>query len=241
VILYVFDCWDVSMLYSKRRALSGLLGFRLPFDQLVDRLCLPFRQAVEMLRAEHRAIARHVPLGVDTSLVNGENEQRPITVLGYGSQPAQLSRLLAETMNDPLSPFIFHHTDHMSYYNVTDGRLHRRHFWKLAQSSQLALTYDAAVTNPQRIPFSIVGQRFYESLAAGCVLVGRRPVTSEADELLNWPDAIIELPDEPSEAVEKINQLHMDAERLARIRERNVLETRRRHDWRYRIPLMLAP
>jgi Glycosyl transferases group 1 len=240
VILYVFDCWDVCSLYGKRRLLHDLAKPWLRIDRIVDRLCLPFGEALDVLKPEHRAISRHVPLAVDTSLVNGLNKLRPISVLGYGRQPPELSRALAESMNDPSSPFIYHHTDHLSIEQINDQRLHRMHFWKLAQSSQIALTYDAKVTSPWRTPFSVVGQRFYESLAAGCVLAGKRPTTKEADELLDWPEAIIDLPDGASDAVDALRDLHSDPRRIARIRERNVEEVQARHDWRHRIPMMFA-
>jgi hypothetical protein len=143
-------------------------------------------------------------------------------------------------MNDPASPFIFHHTDHMSVDRIHDKLLHRRHFWKLAQSSQIALAYDAKLTSPHRVPISIVGQRYFESLAAGCVIAGKRPVTEEADELLTWPQSTIDLPDDPGEAIGALRDLVADPRLQAAIRERNVEEVRARHDWRHRIPRMLG-
>lgn len=240
VVIYCFDCWDVpTVLYSRRRELRDLLRPSLRIEQLVDRLCLPFRSVCAALKPQHRALARHVPLGVDATLVNGFNRDRPISVLAYGRQPPDLIRAIAIAMNDPGSPLIFHHTDHSAVGGINDRLLHRMHFWKLAQSSRIAITYDAKLTSPHRVPISIVGQRFYESLAAGCALAGRRPATDEADELLDWPDSVIELPDEPAEAVAALIDLSSDTKRLSAIRERNVEETRARHDWRQRIARML--
>jgi hypothetical protein len=139
-------------------------------------------------------------------------------------------------MNDPLSPFIFHHSDHLSIDQVLDSKLHRLHFWKLAQSSDIALTFDARITSPHRVPISIVGQRFYESLAAGCVLAGSRPETDEWSELFDWKDSLIELPHDCSEAVEELITILADRNRVASIRERNLKEVQARHDWRHRIP-----
>jgi hypothetical protein len=240
VIVYVFDCWSVAPLYSKRRKVRDQLKPRLRLDHIVDRLCLPFREAIGMLSPGHQALACHVPMAADTSLVNGLNELRPISVIGYGRQIPELSRALAERMNTPASRFFYHHTDHASLRRIEDQRLHRMHFWRMVQASQIALTYDPSWTNPWGVPLSIVSQRFYECLAAGCVLAGKRPRTAEADELLDWPDAIIDLPDDPALAVDALLDLHSDAARLKHMRERNVEEARSRHDWRHRVPLMLA-
>ena len=113
------------------------------------------------------------------------------------------------------------------------------HFWKMAQSSLIALAYDPKITSPQRVPMSIVGQRWFESLAAGCVVAGARPATDEADELLDWPEATIELAEAPEEALAQLYALCAEPRKLATIRERNVEHVRARHDWRHRLPAML--
>jgi hypothetical protein len=239
VVVYVFDCWDApDFLYSRRRKFRDRLRPSLRIERAVDQICIPFRRVIEQLKPEHQPLARHIPLGVDPTLVNGLNRDRPISVLAYGRQPPEITRSLAEKLNDPSNPSIFHHTDHLTIAEINDATLHRRHFWKLAQSSMVALAYDAKLTSPHRVPISIVGQRFYESLAAGCIVAGKRPATDEADELLDWPDAIVELPDKPADAIEALQSLCGNATRAAEIRERNVEEVRARHDWRHRIPLM---
>ena len=50
-----------------------------------------------------------------------------------------------------------------------------------------------------------------------------------------WPDALIELPDDPSRAVEFITSLLSEPTFISETRTRNVAEMCRRHDWRYRI------
>jgi hypothetical protein len=209
-------------------------------ENTIDRMCIPFRDVLDMLEPEHQALTRHVPLAVDNSLVDGYNRLRPISILAYGKQPSAITRGLATAINTPKSQEIFHHTDHLTIAQINDHWIHRLHFWKMAQSSRLALTYDAKVTSPRRVPVSIIGQRFYESLAAGCVLVGKKPITNEMDDLLNWPNCLIELPNSLPDAIELIRDLSADDNKLNLIRERNLAEVQTRHDWRHRIPLMLS-
>lgn len=241
VILYFFDCWYASyVLYRPRQKLRNLLGLSKRLEDIADRICLPFREICDSLEPQHQAMTSHVPLAVDSQLVNGYNADRPISVLAYGQQLPTITNALARGMNRPGSGEIFHHTDHFTISRINDPGIHRMHFWKMAESSQIALAFDPKLTSPHRVPISIVGQRWYESLAAGCVVVGVRPTTKEADELLDWPDSTIELPADPAHAIEFLRMLCADKSRLASIRERNVAEVRKRHDWRNRIPTMLA-
>jgi hypothetical protein len=137
-------------------------------------------------------------------------------------------------MNYPGSPFFVHHTDHMHIERIHNYIAHRRHFWKIAENSAVALAYDPNKTNPDRFPYPIIGQRWFESLAAGCAVVGTRPQTAEAGHLLDWEDATIEAPDSPEETLALVLALANDRARLRDIRERNVENIRRRHDWRVR-------
>jgi hypothetical protein len=56
-----------------------------------------------------------------------------------------------------------------------------------------------------------------------------------AQEMFPWPDALIDLPDDPSRAVEFIMSLLSEPNFISESRSRNVAEMCRRHDWRYRI------
>ena len=241
VIVYAFDSWDIAdLLYSRRRNVRDAIFPSNKIENVVDRICVAFRPVVDLVSASHRTLLRHIPLAADTSLANGLNANRPISVLAYGRQLPEITSMIAEVMNDPAGDMIFHHTDHLQVDHIINRRIHRLHFWKMAQSAQIALAYDPKITSPHRATISIIGQRWYESLAAGCVVVGKRPDTEEAEELLDWQDSTIELPADPADALEAICGLLRDPRRISEIRERNVAQVRARHDWRHRIPLMLS-
>ncbi len=108
---------------------------------------------------------------------------------------------------------------------------------KLMQRSKMSLAFHLLV-EPQGIrprAAQFVTSRWFESLATGCVVVGKRPTGQMAVEMFCWPDALIELPDVPSDGAELIKALVVDDAFLRNTRKRNVLEMCRRHDWRYRI------
>lgn len=108
---------------------------------------------------------------------------------------------------------------------------------KLLQRSKMSLAFHLLVEPQEARPRapSFVTSRWFESLAAGCVVVGKRPPGRMAAELFGWPNALIELPDAPSMAVDFIKALASDDDFLQEIRARNVVEMCLRHDWRYRI------
>jgi len=91
----------------------------------------------------------------------------------------------------------------------------------------------------RQFPHSFVTMRWFECGAAGCGIIGKRPTTPLADELLDWEDATIELPDHPQESVKFVEEILQDTSRLNSIHQRNYAENLARHDLRYRIKTML--
>lgn len=241
IVAYVFDGWGAKgFFYNRKRRLKGMMSARHRLSGLCDWLVVPFEWAREEFSARDQKQVLHLPLGVDTTRVNGMNAARPITLLAYGRQPGDLTALCSEVLNAPQSAHMMHHTDHFDVGRIHDFHAHRRHFWALARNSAIALAYDPRTTHAGRFGYSIVGQRWFECLAAGCVIVGRRPDTPEADQLLDWPDATLEAPADAQAALEFILDLAGDPARLAEIRERNVTETRARHDWRQRFETLFS-
>jgi hypothetical protein len=108
---------------------------------------------------------------------------------------------------------------------------------KLLQRSKISLAFHLMIEPTADRPRSpgFVTSRWFESLASGCIVVGKRPLGSMADELFCWPNALIELPDEPDKAVAMIQDLATDARFIETTRQRNVVEMCDRHDWRYRV------
>jgi hypothetical protein len=162
-----------------------------------------------------------------------------VTVLAYGRQPWPLLDRLSHALNLPGSPYFVFHTAYMAAGSVWDYHAHRRRFWALSERAVFSLAYSATETDRKhRFPFPFVGQRWFEAIAAGCVVAGRRPAGEETDELLDWPDATLELDPEPEAAVAQLCDWLGDGERLRAIGLRNAAMARARHDWRHRLDLM---
>ncbi|HKU44336.1 MAG TPA: glycosyltransferase [Polyangiales bacterium] len=91
-----------------------------------------------------------------------------------------------------------------------------------------------------------LGFRSFEGAAGGAVLIGDAPRGEHVRTLFDWPDAHIHVPFDSTIMPEVIAALDAEPERVARIRQNNVVQSLRRHDWVYRFRsalewLKLAP
>lgn len=206
----------------------------------VSRIFVPIKQEMARL-ADHCATEiSYMPMAADVQRFGTDNARRFIDVNAYGRQNFEHVHALADRYNQRDSGRMLHYTNHMSIARVGDLPRHRAVFWKLLAASRIALAYDPFRTNPdgRNFPGSFVGQRWYESLAAGCVILGKRPLCAESDELLDWVDATLESPEDTSAFVSLVEELLEDPARIAQIRSRNVGQMRLRHDWGHRILAM---
>jgi hypothetical protein len=181
-----------------------------------------------------------VPYACDTATFGPGDPERFVDVIGYGRQLAEHAQAVEQAYNAPSSPRMFYHTGYFSSIRVSDHRAQRAVFWKILKRSRVALAYDTLAANTRGFTFSLVAQRWFECLTAGCVIVGKRPVCPETESLLDWEDATIEAPDDASLLVPFLEDLFQSPERLNAIHARNKRETMLRHDWRHRIDQMLG-
>lgn len=79
--------------------------------------------------------------------------------------------------------------------------------------------------------------RYFEGAAGGAVLLGTRPDCPEFDACFDWPDALVEIGPDPAAT---IRALEDDPARVARIRQANITNSLRRHDWAHRWAEMLT-
>jgi hypothetical protein len=107
--------------------------------------------------------------------------------------------------------------------------------YQLLRKSKASLCFDTLYPGMRYFPHSFVTLRWFDAFATGCAAVGKRPITPEADRLMPWPDASLDLPEDPERAADLLEDLFEDRARLTRIRLRNHYEALARHDWRLRI------
>lgn len=81
---------------------------------------------------------------------------------------------------------------------------------------------------------SAISTRYFEGAAGGAILLGSRPQVPEFDQLFDWPDAVVDLPDTREDMWATLRALDADPQRRERIGLANRTQSLRRHDWAYR-------
>jgi hypothetical protein len=206
----------------------------------LDHLFVPIGSTIEPLRSKWKCPVSLLPMAANALGEGSHDDSRPIDVLAFGRTRWDLHQRLQTT---------FHHRESSRWYvhspfghsSGEEVRRERRMFWQILRRAKLSLAYDtlAAWSGHRRIPVAILTPRWYESLCAGCVLVGAPSTAPEAAEALDWEDAIIPLPDALDDAVAAIEQLLADEPRVEAARRRNCRQAWARHDWRHRIADLL--
>jgi hypothetical protein len=116
--------------------------------------------------------------------------------------------------------------DHREHRDLIAGLAKRSRFFLVAPAKMNALEESGGQSE--------LGSRYYEGAAAGAVLLGRKPVSGSFDALFGWPDAVVEIANDGSDAPRVIADLSGQPERLQEISRRNAREALLRHDWAYR-------
>ncbi|MBR0836974.1 glycosyltransferase family 1 protein [Bradyrhizobium manausense] len=164
------------------------------------------------------------------------DEVRSIDLVGFGRQPPGYHHAFQDAFHRVGSPVLYLHSP-IGTISGDAVRKERPMLIKLLQRSKVSLAFHLGVQpqNSRPISADFVTSRWFESLAAGCIVAGKKPPGSMAKEMFPWPDATIELPDDPVEAAEVIVAVTSNSNSLNGQRMRNVVEMCSRHDWRYRI------
>ena len=234
VYAYISDAWLEDAERSQptwRRRLSRYWSILASLDHLF----IPVGGSTAGLARHYGIPVSMLPMACDVLRFGSNRTSRAIDVMGYGRQHPTHGQILARTFNAPESQRIYYHTDHTGIGDVFDFTAHRQLFWKLLGQSKLALAYDALAVNTRKFPCSFVGQRWFECVTAGCLIIGRRPACAEMNDLFPWRDSTIEVPDAEADLVDFVEVLLADRSRLEAAHRRNYYHALGSHDWRHRI------
>jgi hypothetical protein len=226
VVGYVFDAW------------SHYPAFLHAFD----RIFVPLPDELGEWPRRLGVPATLLPFGVDALGEGGDGAERPIDLLSYGRIPGELCRVLSGRFNHAGSRRLFLRTVPRPRQQYPGAPYPRRDdgpdtalLYHLLRRAKASLCLDTLYPGMRRFPYSFVTLRWFDAFATGCVAVGRRPGTPEADRLMPWPESTVDLPADPHAAVDQLEVLLDDARRLERIRLRNAYHALAAHDWRHRL------
>jgi hypothetical protein len=124
-------------------------------------------------------------------------------------------------------------------FSVESASEHRLLLANLLRRSRYFFANRGRINEPEleRGHHEISG-RFYEGAAAGTVMLGEPPETTEFRRQFDWSDAIIRFPFECPDAARILAELDADPQRLERISRDNARNAALRHDWLHRLRLV---
>lgn len=231
VVAYIFDAWSPEIYPAYTRQL--------------DHIFVPMPELIPSLQAYFGVPVSLIPFGVDGLRQGSYQIERPFDLVSYGRIPIQFNQAFAK-FNQPGTGRLYYRSTPRSAeiyptlpYEERRDTQDRKQLFKILRRSKVAIAFDTLYPGMRQFPYSFVTLRWFECGAAGCVIVGKRPTTPLAQELLDWEDATIELPDDPEASVRLIEELWENPARLHAIYRRNYVENLTRHDWRWRIKTML--
>jgi hypothetical protein len=130
---------------------------------------------------------------------------------------------------------LFYYYDTASNLRTMNAREHRLMYANLLKRSRYFIVNYACIDEPDKTKGSFeIGYRFFEGAAAGTVMIGCPPPTTEFQTQFDWPDAVIPMPFDMPQVGQFLADLDQQGERLAHIRIANMVNALRRHDWVYR-------
>lgn len=164
-----------------------------------------------------------------------ELKYREIDVMGFGRTPPSYHACFSQCFHPPSSPYLYLHSP-LGNLSGPSVHLERGMLFKLLHRSRISLAFHLLIEPQGNRPRSMmVTSRWLESLLSGCIVAGRRPVSRMADDMLCWPNATVELSEDPQTASEELVSLLSCNDSLEQQRRTNIFQTISHHDWRYRI------
>jgi hypothetical protein len=121
-------------------------------------------------------------------------------------------------------------------FRVESPSEHRALLASILQRTRYSIANRARANQPEFVKRGDeVSARYYEGAAAGVVLLGQPPRSEEFKRQFDWPDAVVPMPFDAPQIGEVLAQLDREPQRVARIRQENMFQAARRHDWLHRL------
>lgn len=159
--------------------------------------------------------------------------KRVIDVLSIGRRSGKTHSALLRMATDNGMFYVYDTIKDLGAYDIDE---HRFLFASMAKRSRYFIVNPGKIDRPEETGGqSEFGQRYFEGLGAGAILLGERPkYNPEFDALFNWTDAVVDVPFGSEEIAITIQSLDKDPDRQMAICRANVRQALLFHDWSYR-------
>lgn len=217
---------------AARTQLQALRGF--------DHIFMFVRGALPMVQDITGVPCSYLPMGVDADIFTPQVPAPPrcVDVLSYGRRDSATHQQLRSAA---LTGQLFYSYDTVDVpYQVFDHGEHRQSLAAVLQRSRYSVVFkvnEDAVRLARTGGEDVLTARYFESAAAGAVMLGSAPVTPDFADCFDWPDAVVEATPGTrghADVLARIEVLDRDTSRLQAIRSAGMTATLRRHDWAHR-------
>lgn len=178
------------------------------------------------------------PAHLDTLNYHSESDYRPIDLCVVGRRRLELHEPLHRHFNQPGKETFY--LDFVTRTQPVAPSCEQQFHSLMATYSRSSVSF---CYEPGYVPRfkarSPLLSRWVHAWASGCTVLGKRPTGTGTADLMDWEDSVIDLPDDPVEAITEVEAILKDTDAMRERRHRNVLEAIRRHDTRTRIALTL--
>ena len=224
-------CWLHELWIEEIPRLRGMLRALEQFDLV---LCSLYYTA-EKLREELKGPdVIYLPPGVDTLgfAPSIEPSLRPIDITNLG--------VIADATHESLLEYV-KQIDGFYFFDTEKGTRearspsqHRLRYANILKRSKYFLCHFAKIAFEESGGQLEFGLRYFEGLAAGCVVLGSRKSRPDFDKFLGWEDSVLEMPFECPNTSEILQRLDREADRLRDISARNVRRSLESNDHAHR-------
>jgi hypothetical protein len=225
-------CWIHELWIEDIPRLRGLLRVLEQFDLVICSLYYTAEKLREDLKSPE---VMYLPWGVDTLEFAPvmEPSLRPIHVTNLGGV-AEVTHQSILDYAKQIDGFYFYDTEKGGTREARSPSEHRFRYANILKRSKYFLCHLAKIKSDEPGAQLEFGLRYFEGLAAGCVILGSRKSTPAFEAFLGWEDSVVEMPFECSDVPEFLRSLDGQADRLREISSRNVRRSLEGNDHAHR-------
>ena len=225
-------CWISELWISNLQDLGNWLPILSKFDYVI----VGVGGSGKVLETAIRRPCYEVPGGVDALRFSPypNPPARVVDVYSIGRRWEGIHRqFLAAAAKEIF--YIYDTLEDVADGETRDYAAHRNLYASIAKRSRFFTVAPAKMNATDETQGQIsFGPRYFEASTAGAVLVGQAPNTDAFRRYFDWPNPVVNIRPDGSDAVEVMSRLVAEPERLGQMSRRNAEEGLRRHDWVYR-------
>lgn len=223
-------CWMTEIWSSEVALYKRYMEILSKFDIVI----LNLSQSVDAVSEAVGKRCHYSPLGIDSIAFcpYPNPPKRVIDVYSIGRRSEKTHRALLELASGNQLFYVY---DSIDGDRVLDTDQHRFLFANMAKRSRYFIVNPGKIDTPGQTKHqSEIGNRFFEGIAAGTILIGEHPKNEEFKKIFHWPHALISLPFDSTDIGSVIMEMDRTPHIQQETRRNNVVESLLRHDWAYR-------